>query len=291
MVIREVHEDMIQPTKEFLAQQQEFGFSQDWEGLFRYRWKRKEYPYGYAAMDGDKMVGFIGTIYSERVIQGKKVPYCNMSTWVVDANYRSRLLGLFILERIFKMKDVFITSLTPSDSSRDVSEKMGFKLLESDQITIPILPRLSLALNGNRLISFDVHEIRKHLGEEDQAIYEDHRDLACTHFLIKEKDTGLYCYGIGTSSILRRLRFLGAKWFNLCYVSNVGVFVRNFPYLRNCLWKRGKFMLLRYDSRLIPNRISSLEIKSKRARQFKSKEFNSCHVDNLYSELVTFNKY
>jgi hypothetical protein len=244
-------------------------------------------------MDGDKVVAFIGTIYSERVIQGKTVPYCNLSTWIVDSKYRSMLLGRLILERIFKVKDVFISSLTPSDSSRDISEKMGFKLLERCQITIPIFPQVALALNGNRdlLISFDAHEIQNQLSNEDRVIYEDHCGLGCTHFVVKEKDTGLYCYGIGTTSTVRRLRPFGAKWLNLCYLSNVDVFVRNFQYLKKYLWRHGRFLLLRYDSRLIPNPLSFIEFKSRKARQFKSAVFSSCQLDNLYSELVTFNKY
>lgn len=293
MVIREVHEDLIPQVRDFLALQPEFGNRRDWDGLFRYGWKRNEYPYGYAAMDGNKVVAFIGTIYSDRVILGKKIPYCNLSTWIVDSSYRSRLLGLLILERIFKAKDVLISSLTPSESSRDISEKMGFRLLEHSQITVPMFPGFALALNGNRdlLISFDVQEIPNHLGDEDRTIYEDHIGLDCTHFLVKEKATGMYCYGIGTSSTLRRLRALSAKWLNLCYLSNVDVFVRNFLCFKKCVWRHGRFLLLRYDSRLIPSRLSSFEFKTRRARQFKSAAHTSCHVDNLYSELVTFNKY
>ncbi|HZD13507.1 MAG TPA: hypothetical protein VE177_08335, partial [Candidatus Binatus sp.] len=290
MVIREVQEDLIPQVTDFLARQREFGNRRDWDGLFNYSWKRKEYPYGYAAMDGNKVVAFIGTIYSDRVIEGKTVPYCNMSTWIVDSNYRSMLLGRMILERIFKVKDVFISSLTPSDSSREISEKMGFQLLERYQITIPIFPRVAQALNGSRepLISFEGQEIQNHLSREDRVIYEDHRGLKCTHFLVKERATGLYCYGIGTTATLRRLRSFGAKWLNLCYLSNVDVFARNFQRLKKYFWKYGRFLLLRYDSRLIPYAISSIELKSRRARQFKSAAFSSCNLDNLYSELVTF---
>lgn len=293
MVIREVHEDLIPQVRDFLAQQPEFGNRRDWDGLFRYGWKRSEYPYGYAAMDSDRVVAFIGTIYSERIILGNKIPYCNLSTWIVDSNYRSRLLGLLILERIFKAKDVLISSLTPSESSREISEKMGFRLLEQSQITVPMLPSFALALNGNGnlLISFDGQEIRKHLDDEHRAIHEDHVGLECTHFLVKENATGMYCYGIGTSSALRRLRAFGAKWLNLCYLSNVDVFVRNFQCFKKHVWRHGRFLLLRYDSRLIPFRLSSIEFKTKRARQFRSAVFSSCHLDNLYSELVTFNKY
>jgi len=293
MLIREVHEDLIPQVTGFLAQQREFGNCGNWDGLFRYGWKRSEYPYGYAALDGNRVVAFIGTIFSERVIQGKKVVYCNLSTWIVDFNYRAMLLGLLLLERIFKTKDVFISSLTPSESSRDISEKMGFRLLEHTQITVPMFPAVVPAPNGNGslLISFDIREIRNHLGDEDRAICDDHSGLPCTHFIIKANSGGLYCYGIGTSSTLRRLRALGAKWLNLCYLSNVDVFVRNFQSFKEYVWTHGRFLLLRYDSRLIPYRLSSIQFKTKRARQFKSAAFTSCDIDNLYSELVTFNKY
>ncbi|MGA2812611.1 MAG: hypothetical protein ABSG16_14500 [Candidatus Acidiferrum sp.] len=292
IVIREVHEDLILSAKAFLTQRPEFGFRQDWEGLFNYPWKREEYPYGYAAMDGDRMVGFIGSIYSQREIAGQNRPYCNLSTWVVDADYRSMLLGLRILRPILDTKDVFISSLTPSDSSRDISEKMGFKLLESEQITVPIVPLPALP-NGKRhySVSFAAAEIRTHLSEEHRAILDDHASLPCTHFLIREVNTGLYCYGIGTSFPVRRLRYFGARWLNLCYLSDAGLFARNFGQVKLDFWRQERFFLLRYDARLIPGRISTIELKDKRARQFKSKESTFCSLDNLYSEIVTFNKY
>jgi acetoacetyl-CoA synthetase len=293
IVIREVHEDLIAAAKAFLAQRPEFGFRQDWEGLFNYPWKLKGYPYGYAAMDGDKMVGFVGSIYSEREIAGQNRPYCNLSTWVVDAEYRSMLLGLRMLRPIFDTKDVFISSLTPSDSSRDISEKMGFKALESEQITIPILPLPTLSFGGKSdySVSFAAAEIRNDLSDEHRAILDDHSSLACTHFLIRERNSGGYCYGVGTSFQVRRLRYFGARWLNLCYLSDANLFVRSFRQAKPEFWRQERFLLLRYDARLIPGKLSAIELKDKRARQFRSKESIFCSVDNLYSEIVTFNKY
>ena len=292
MEIREVHEDLIGAVKGFLANREGFRDSNDWEGLFSYPWKLEGYPYGYAILDEGKIVAFIGTIFSERLIEGKTRICCNMTTWFVEEEYRPRMLARLILNPIFKMNDLLITALTPSDLSRGILERLGFKFLDQEQIAIPIAPGiLSLVSNLKKpLVIFNGNGIEQHLDQENRKIFKDHTMLACKHFLIKENDTGEYCYGIATTTPLSKFRLLKGQWLSLCYLSDPIVFVRNFRFLKRDLWAR-RFFLLRYDKRLLPGNLSKIFMRRKKARQYKWKEAIPPRVDNLYSELVTFNKY
>jgi acetoacetyl-CoA synthetase len=292
MEIREVHEDMIGAVKEFLADREGFRDLNGWQGLFNYPWKLTAYPYGYAITEGQEILAFVGTIFSERLIDGKDRVCCNMNTWYVLEEHRPRMLALRILKPIISMNDVLITALSPGDLTVTVLERLGFKLLDEEQIAVPVTPSIfSLFPKTKRpLVLFDDPAIEAYLGQEDRKIFKDHATLSCKHFLIREEETGQYCYGIATTALLRKLSFLHGKWLNLCYLSNPEVFVRNFRFLKRHLWSR-RFLALCYDARLLPGNISKVSVRKKKMRQYRWNDGQLGRVDNLYSELVTFNKY
>jgi hypothetical protein len=290
--IREVHEDMIDAVKTFLADREGFRDLNGWKGLFNYSWKLPAYPYGYVITDNEEILAFVGTIFSQRLIDGRDRICCNMNTWYVLEEHRPRMLALRILKPIISMTDVLITALSPGDLTVTVLERLGFKLLDEEQIAIPVTPAIlpRFASSKRPLVLFDDPSLGQYLSEEDRQIFKDHSTLACKHFLIKEKQTGRYCYGIATTSPLRKLSFLRGEWLNICYLSDPDLFVEQFRFFRMHLLRR-KFLALCYDARLIPKNVSRIFLKKKKKRQYRWKEGTLEKVDNLYSELVTFNKY
>jgi acetoacetyl-CoA synthetase len=291
MEIREVHDDMIGAVKQFLADREGFRDLHGWQGLFNYSWKLPAYPYGYVITEGQEILAFVGTIFSERVIDGKHCVCCNMNTWYVLEEHRPRMLALKILKPIISMQDVLITALSPADLTVTVLQRLGFKLLDEEQIAVPVLPGILPLFRANHpLCLFDDPAIAQYLGQKELRIFKDHASLACKHFLIRENGTNQYCYGIATTSRLRKLSALDAQWLNLCYLSNPDVFLRNFRFLRAALWKR-RFFVLCYDARLLSGKLSRVSIRKKKKRQYRWREEGPRGVDNLYSELVTFNKY
>jgi hypothetical protein len=291
MEIREVHQDMVDAVKAFLANREEMRDSNNWNGLFNYTWKPEGLPYGYAIFEEDRMIGFLGTIFSERLVEGKTQICCNTTCWFVEPEFRSQMQALRLFAPILKMKDLLITNMTPSDDAVKICERFGYKPLDPDQIVVPVLPVWTFGGKKNLLVTFDPDAIAGHLGAEEQRIFQDHSGLACKHFLIKELRSGEHCYGIATTSPLNKLRRWGGQWLNLCYLSDANVFRRNYPHLRFKLLREGRFFLLRYDARLLPGRLSRFEMRSEKVRQYRSAEPLSWTIDNLYSELVTFNKY
>lgn len=292
MRIVEIHDDMRAAVKAFLANRNGFRDANNWDGLFGYPWKLPQYPYGYAVMDDDRIVAFLGTIFSERLIQGRKRLCCSITTWFVEEQYRRQKLATGLLDPIFKMDGVLILGHTPSPASMKLLQKEGFHPLEHTQIAVPILPVIRWFDNGKKpLVTFDKDEIEANLDKENRKIFADHAALQCKHFLIRENNSGQLCYGIVIAAPLDRLRILKGQSLNLCYISNGGVFKRNFGSFCRQSWKEGRFLLLRYDARLLPDKLSRIRLQDERIRMYKSVEPVSWIVDNLYSELVTFNKY
>jgi hypothetical protein len=239
------------------------------------------------------MVGFLGTIFSERLIAGTKRICCNTTSWFVEDKYRAQMLPLRLFAPILRMKDLLITNLSPTDRAGEICKGMGYKFLDQEQIVVPVIPGLASMLGIGRrniVISFEQSEIQPHLNLEERQIFADHRNLPCRHFLIKER-TGEYCYGIATSNPMARFRHLQGNWLNLCYLSQSAVFARNFPLIKKALWAEGRFFVLRYDARFFSTKLSQIAVRRNKIRQYKSKEAVSAPIDNIYSELVTFNKY
>lgn len=295
MEVIPVQRDMVPQVTAFLSERPEFGHSRNWGPLFEYPWKLERFPYGYAIFDADRVGAFLGTIFAERNLHGRPVVCCNMTTWIVDDEFRKRLgpegrgLGRKLVAPILAHKNVVITNLTPTEPSAKSCEKLGFNKLEEKQIATPVLPWL---FGGDlHQVIFDPVRIQEYLRAEDLMILSDHRSLPCTHFLIKDCSSSAYCYGIGTTSSLGKLPQFKAKWLNICYLSSPNVFASHFRAFKRALWRQDRILVVRYDSRLIPYRLSRFQRIDKQKRIFHSFEFSASQVDNLYSELLTYNKY
>lgn len=304
MLITDVTDEMVPQVKEFLSSRPEFGYCQNWDGVFKYAWKQEKYPYGYAIVHDGKVFGFLGTLFCERVIRENRVVCCNLSAWVVDSGPNgARSLGAALLATILKMPNVLITSFTANEKAKKNYESMGFKQIEDHQIALPTFTSVA---ELRRIKSVEVLSapdvIEPYLNEQDGKILGDHKDLSCLHVLVRNSRTGRYCYLIGTTSPiqLRSLslripiaRFL-SRWqtFNVCYVSDPQFLAENTGAINRHLCREKRSLLMRYDSRLIPERLSRFARKMAIDRLcFSVTNFQAADVDNLYSELVTQNTY
>ena len=306
MEITPVTDEMVPQVKKFLSGRKEFSYCQDWDGVFKYAWKQEKYPYGYAIVHDGKVLGFLGTLFCDRVIHENRIVWCNLSTWIVDDCHKgARSLAAALLAPILKMQDIVITSFTANEKAQKSYERMGFKRIEDHQIALPTFTSLArLGRIKERQVLSGPDAIERHLNEKDGTILRDHRSLSCVHVLVRDSRTGRYCYVIGTASPIRLrglplpslipiARFLSRwQYFNVCYVSDREFLAENIGAIKNHLIKEERSLLMRYDSRLIPKRLSRFARKVAIDRLcFSSKNVQAADVDNLYSELVTHNTY
>ena len=301
MVIKEVNEEMIPRAKQFLSTAKAFSHITDWNPVFEYRWKLKQFPYGYIMLENDTIVGFLGTIFSERTLGGQKAVHCNLSAWIVDEDYRLGLgpagkgVGRHLIDPVLNMKHVLITNLTPSSRSKVSCERLGFETLDEKQVVIPIIATRFAGVPGQRRglhFSSSEEAISPYLSGTEQQIFADHRGLPCKHFLVRGETPGEYCYFIGTTSVIGRI-VPRRNWLNLhlCYVSDVEFFVKHFTFICQQLWTLRHVALLRYDSRLISRRLSIFAFNIPALRMIRATVSGFRELDNIYSELVTHNKY
>ena len=131
----------------------------------------KKQPIGYILIENDKnIVGFLGTIYSKRTINGISVEHCYLHSWVVFKRFRLQAFKLIL--PILK-KNIFISTYSPVKSLEGLYRKFDFDESHFYSKLILSLPLLNLrkkkiTLNKNADIS------QEYLLSQDRKIFNDH---------------------------------------------------------------------------------------------------------------------
>lgn len=257
---------------------------QQWRSLFHYPWKTDMEQRGFVLRDGDRVVGFIGTIWSVRRIGGKTERFCNLSSWITLPEYRNHSLQLF--KAVMELRDCTITCHTPAGPLYPLYRRFGFSDLETRLRIIRPLPAWQgpAAWLGEEAIS-DPDEIEPLLPEAEREILNGHRLPGCGHLLLRSR-AGAHCYLVYTRTMGKRFPFA-----HVHYVGDPRVFARNLDRVRLHLMLTLRTPLIMIDARLVagvalPN---SREVSLSVPHVFRSDSLSAAQIDNLYSELILLN--
>ena len=128
--------EQIIPLLEFFAI---VGMDRDsWYSLLNTKWSAKHDNFGYVLLDEGRAVGFLGTFFSDRVVDGEEYTVCNLFCWHVLEEYRRQ--SLLLLRPILQLQNTTITALTSSEGATAVYQRFGFKELEAQVVIFPIRP-------------------------------------------------------------------------------------------------------------------------------------------------------
>jgi hypothetical protein len=253
----------------------------DWEQLFANPWKNKEEHCGYILHDDGKVVGFLGTIFSERTIQGQQHKFCNVTSWIVEKEYRNQSFLLFL--PLLTLKGYTTTIFSPNEASYISSKKLGFKDFETHN-------RVLLPFKGIRGLfeSCSVVEDKKlicqTLYDECLRIYHDHQSFQCNHLFVKTKFGNFYL--IATRVIKKNIPVA-----QIHFISDLGIFLKSLEIVRLKICIRLKVFMLLVDERFMRGKDVSFSFRMKlpQPRVFKSDFLKSNAIDSLYSELIVLN--
>lgn len=250
----------------------------DWKGIFDYEWTNPEDHCGYGMFDGRKMVGYIGCLFSVRLIEGNSSKYCNITSWIVDEAYRD--YGIFLLRPLLRQKALTLTDFTPTATVLAILLEFGFKTMDS---SITLLRRAVtsgfLARKTDVSICVDHAEIGNRLSEEDLILFKDHQSFDCGHALLQAGSE--YCYLIfvsGSSGLLKNC--------HIQFISNRSFFGQYSEAIRYLLAKEVKTWSITVDTRLIDglDLPQTLQLFKGYQKVFRSNEVGGGDIDNLYSE-------
>ena len=259
------------------------GSEEKWRKLFEYRWERDEDYCGLALRDDGQTVGFIGMIFSRRRINGRVEKFCNLSSWFVREEYRTRAVSLLL--PLLRMRDYTITDLTPSRTVYQIQQKLGFKDLDAHgRILLPFGRRLFGAKHLAVQTTHAEADIRQILSAVHLKIFDDHHDYQCEHFLLSAGKR--YCYIIYSRHKRKRLPFV-----YIHYISDQDLFGQTYPQIRGAIMSHARVCFAVIDSRLVAGLKLPVSfcLPYRTPKQYLSSSLEPTQIDNLYSELVLLN--
>tara|TARA_B100000315_G_scaffold236208_1_gene251800 strand:+ start:12204 stop:13067 length:864 start_codon:yes stop_codon:yes gene_type:complete len=249
---------------------------EDWKRIFTDYWEKNEKYYGYVLEDNNKIVGFAGAVFSERVINDREYKFCNLTSIIVRKEYRNQSLAM--LYPLLTMPGYTITVLGPAKETVPIYMKTGFKIMNTN-IRI-ILPKFRLNYRNKPKVVFNLLEIVKLLNSEERKILDDHINFNCKHILVKSNIGN--CYMVAVKYLRKNFSFI-----HIIYISNKFIFSK---FINNVCMK----LMLRYniigvliDDRLTRGKNIPLSFCYKQKNNvnlYKSSTLTDSHIDLLYTE-------
>src|SRR5687768_516513 len=65
-----------------------------WKKLLTYEWDNHTGYQGMLMESGEEIVGFLSYVIIDKKIKGTEFTFCNLSSWVVNSEYRSKSMQL-----------------------------------------------------------------------------------------------------------------------------------------------------------------------------------------------------
>lgn len=232
--------------------------------------------HGYLLRDGDRVVGALLALYSERLIAGRRERLCNLGSWCVLPEYRSSSMSL--LRALLAQDGYTFTVLTPDAGSQEILAWLGFQVLDTTAAVIPNLPWPVLPWEAR--ISADPDVIARTLIGTQLALYRDHADALAAHHLVLTRGTAS-CY-----LIWRPARYGKKPVAQILHVSDPDVFHRSLLPLARHFLLAEHLVATVAELRLIDRRPRLSVRYTVWPKMFRSAGLAPPQIDYLYSELV-----
>jgi len=274
----EAFEDVYPLLRGFPTQQMS---KEDWrQMLFAYPWSDNP-KRGFALYVDGKTVGFMGTIFSARLLAGKMEKVCSLSSWIVLPEHRDASIKL--VTPILKLKDFTVLNPTPSPVAYDIFKKLGFVPLESERLVLPPFSgpaEAARALTGS--FSLARADLSRELAGEERKIYDDLSSCrVAQHVLIRRGSRK--CYVVATP-VHRR----GIPFAEIQYIGDREFFWDNRILCHAALLPSTRAAALWVDKRFTTTRRAwpAFRRPSRRLYRPTRKEIVPEMIDGLYSELM-----
>lgn len=251
----------------------------NWKKIFVTPWKTTEDFCGYLLLKDGEVKGYLGLIFSRRILNGQMQKFCNMTSWAVNKDCRGQSISMLL--ELLKLKDYTLTNFTASPTVARILSKLGFTEFPVDQKVLFPIPHFARRGHGHGC-DFDLPVIQSKLSGTDLSIFIDHQGLDCEHLLLRSD--GGDCYVVLKKTERRKVTFARVH-----YLSNVAVFHECMERLTARLCFRLGVFGVMVDERYVAGRKfrNSVSYPHQRKAYFKSNSVvDSRSIDTLYSEVV-----
>lgn len=249
-----------------------------WEvACFAAPWKVEAPNHGFMVRDGQRVVGTLLALYSERLVAGRVERFCNMTSWCVLPEYRSRSITL--LKTLLAQEGYHFTVFTPDVGPQEILNWLGFRYLDTAAALIPNLPWPTLPRRTR--ISADPAVIERTLGGTALQVYHDHaRGLGAHHLvLIRGRSSCHVMY--------REFRHKNVPLLAIVmHVSDPDLFHRALRPLTRYLLIRHRLVATLAELRVIEHKPRLSFALDSWPKMYRSASLEPEQIDDLYSELM-----
>jgi hypothetical protein len=240
-------------------------------------WRVEAPNHGFMLRDGQRVVGTLLAIYSERMVDGRIERFCNLGSWCVLPEYRSRSMSL--LNAILAQDGYNFTILSPDDGPQEILAWLKFRFLDTTAALIPNLPWPTVP--GRVKISANPRTIERTLTGSELKLYHDHARALATHHLVVTHGQE-HCY-----VIFRKFFRKGVPVFAMIlHVSNPDLFHKALIQLTRHLLTRHGLVATLAELRLIGHKPHLSFPVNNWPKMYRSASLQPEQIDDLYSELT-----
>jgi hypothetical protein len=277
--IVDIDAELVDRAARFLHEHMNSRFSvATWRSLFEYPWVPDRPSSGVALLDGDRVVGVLGCVYSRRSVDSGVRTFCNICAWTVLPEFRRYSLSM--LFHATRREGLVVTNLTPTPPLERVFRALHYEILDTHKLFLfPLMNLRSIARRPEPRFVTDLDEIERRLDGPSAVVFRDHRAGICRHLLATSADE--MCY------VLFRRRVKPAAVFaEALHVGNPGFFGRH---VERFVWEAlriARAPALAVDSRFLAGvDVCSLPV---RRTSFYLGDCRREGIDNAYTELSVF---
>ena len=160
-----------------------------WRRLLDYPWRPADADLGRVAVDGGRIVGFLGLVYADRPIGGHIERFCNICAWYLLKSHRGQGIGQEIqFSAVADPRMTYTIMTATAATGRAFESHSGFQVLDDKRY---LLRRDAGARRTIELID-DSDRIAPLLAPDDRIILEQHRPYNVRHLVARSG--GEACY-------------------------------------------------------------------------------------------------
>ncbi len=159
-----------------------------WRAILDYPWRPADADRGCVAVDGGRVVGFLGLVYVDRPIAGRIERFCNICAWYLLKSHRGQGIGQRIqFESVANPNMTYTIMTATAATGRAFGENSGFSVLDDSRYL------LRRRAGGTDLdIIDDPDVIAPYLSPDDQKLLADHRPYDMRHLYVRAGDGDCY---------------------------------------------------------------------------------------------------
>lgn len=264
----------IEAICEFLAANMGRGLAAaDYLALFTYPWRPSDASLGVVLESCGRIVGFIGCVWADRMIQGEIHRFCNLSNWCVLPEFRRQSMDMFFA--VVCDRNITYTDLSPIPAVENLLTGMRFCPVNHYKwFTVPMMHAVGL-LRKVRIVT-DRDTVLRYLDPSQAAIWRDHQGIGCQHTVLVD-DSG-YCYVVSRKRKRKQLVFS-----EILYVSDAPMMRRHLERLKISLLARDRTLVLACDEHIYGARPWGF-VRYFRPEYLRSRFICPKDIDHLYSE-------